>query len=108
MSQAALDPHAAVVGTAGGVAEGALTTVDGKPLKASLAAANAHRRRRAFLLVLPLLLFVLVTFIVPIGQLLLRSVSDPRFIEYEDLGTGEVTPVMANLREWFAANPQGT
>ena len=108
MSQAALDPHAAVVGTAGGVAEGALTTVDGKPLKASLAAANAHRRRRAFLLVLPLLLFVLVTFIVPIGQLLLRSVSDPRFIEYEDLGTGEVTPVMVNLREWFAANPQGT
>ena len=108
MSQLALDPHAAVIGTAGGVAEGALTTADGKPLKASLAAANAHRRRRAFLLVLPLLLFVLVTFIAPIGQMLLRSVSDPRFIEYEDLGTGEVTPVMVNLREWFAANPQGT
>ena len=108
MSASALDPHAAVVATAGGTAEGALTTADGKPLKASLAAAEAHRRRRALFLVLPLLLFVLITFIAPIGQMLFRSVSDPRFIEYQDLGTGEVTPVMVNLREWFDANPPGT
>ena len=108
MSTSALDPHAAIVATAGGTAGGSLTTADGKPLKASLAAAEAHRRRRALLLVLPLFLFVLITFIAPIGQMLLRSVSDPRFIEHTDLGTGEVTPIMVNLREWFDANPAGT
>ena len=40
-----------------------LTTADGRPLKAALAAAQARARRRAFLLVLPLLAFVLLTFI---------------------------------------------
>lgn len=56
-----------------------ITTDDGKPLKAALAASLAVRRRRALLLVAPLLLFILVTFIVPIGQMLMQSVHNDSF-----------------------------
>ncbi len=74
-----------------------LTTVDGKPLKAALAAAERRARWRAFLLVVPLLAFVLITFIVPIGQLLKRSVYNPAFSDN-----------MPNIVAWFAENPPGT
>ena len=74
-----------------------LTTADGRPLKAALATAQARARRKAFFLVAPLLLFVLITFILPIGQMLTRSL-------YHD-GFSAVTP---NLGQWFAANPEGT
>lgn len=56
-----------------------LTTADGRPLKAALAAAQARAKRRAFLLVLPLLLFVLLTFLVPIGYMLKRSFEHDGF-----------------------------
>ena len=85
-----------------------LETADGRPLKAALASAERAARHRAFFLVLPLLLFIVVTFIFPIGQMLMRSVSDPRFIEHVDLGTGDVTPIMVDLRQWFDDNPHGT
>ena len=71
-----------------------LTTADGRPLKAALAAAQARARRRAFLLVLPLLLFVLLTFLVPIGYMLKRSV--------EHDGFSASAPA---LDAWFAENP---
>ncbi len=74
-----------------------LTTADGRPLKAALAAAQARARRKAFLLVAPLLLFVVLTFIVPIGQMLQRSI-------YHD-GFAKSAP---NLITWFDANPEGT
>ena len=102
------DPHAALVGTAGGVADGALRTADGRPLKTALAASQARAKRRAFLLVAPLLAFVLVTFVVPIGQMLMRSIDDPRFIVHVDKGTGERTPIMTRTREWLAATEPGT
>lgn len=104
---AGADPHAAAVATAGGVADGGLRTADGRPLKAALAASGRRARRRAFLLVAPLLAFVLLTFVAPIGQMLLRSVTDPRFVEHTDRATGERTPVMVATRAWFAENPPG-
>ena len=107
-AEAPADPHAAVAAVAGGVSDGPLVTADGRPLKGALARAGARSRRRAFLLVLPLLLFVLVTFIAPIGQMLMRSVTDPRFIEHTDVVSGETTPIMTGLRAWFDANPPGT
>jgi putative spermidine/putrescine transport system permease protein len=79
-------------GAAGG--EGALRTADGQPLKAALARATARARRRAFLLVLPLLAFVVFTFVLPIGQMLTRSVVNPQFSAH-----------MPALVGWFAANP---
>ncbi|KZD07603.1 ABC transporter permease [Oceanibaculum pacificum] len=45
-------------------------------LKAELRRAERARKRRAFLLVLPLLLFLIVTFVIPIGDMLRRSVHD--------------------------------
>ena len=56
-----------------------LTTSDGRPLKAALATAQARARRRAFLLVLPLLAFVVVSFLVPIGYMLKRSFEHDGF-----------------------------
>ena len=57
----------------------ALTTADGIPLKAALARAQSRAKKRAFLLVAPLLLFVVITFIVPIGQMLFRSMYHDGF-----------------------------
>lgn len=74
-----------------------LTTSDGRPLKAALATAQLRARRRAFLLVAPLLLFIIITFILPIGQMLHRSV-------YHD-GLSANAPAVG---AWFAANPAGT
>ncbi len=54
-----------------------LTTADGRPLKAALARAERVRRIRAVLLVLPLLLFIGITFLYPIALMLFRSVDNP-------------------------------
>ncbi|WP_456389455.1 ABC transporter permease [Profundibacter sp.] len=87
--------------------ETGLTTADGKPLKQALAHAQSRSRRRAFFLVLPLLLFILVTFILPIGQMLHRSVYNDGFTTHHNLGTRVDTPIMVNLAAWFDENPQG-
>jgi putative spermidine/putrescine transport system permease protein len=71
-----------------------LTTADGRPLKEALATAQSRAKRRAFLLVLPLLFFVLLTFLIPIGYMLKRSV--------EHDGFSKSSPTLA---AWFAANP---
>lgn len=86
----------------------ALTTADGQPLKSALARANRRAQWRAFLLVLPLLAFVLVTFAGPIAQLLYRSVWNENFTTHVDIDTGTRTPIMTATRDWFAANPPGT
>ncbi|MDN5788366.1 ABC transporter permease [Pseudorhodobacter sp.] len=70
-----------------------LRTVDGMPLKSALARASRRARIRAFLLVAPLLVFVLVTFAVPIGQMLSRSVVNDQF-----------SANMPALGEWFDEN----
>ncbi|NDW45818.1 ABC transporter permease [Ruegeria sp. PrR005] len=85
-----------------------LTTADGKPLKGALMRAQARARRRAFLLVLPLLAFILITFVFPIGQMLYKSVYNEGFTWQEDVTTGDRTPIMTNLAAWFDANPPGT
>ncbi len=55
-----------------------MTTADGTPLKVSLQRAQLRARIRAFLLVAPLLAFVVITFVMPIGDMLLRSVQNPQ------------------------------
>ena len=87
---------------------GILTTADGKPLKQAMENAMRRARIRAFVLVLPLLAFVLVTFVAPILQMLHNSVYNDGFTIHEDIGTRVKTPIMVNLREWFDANPAGT
>ena len=53
-----------------------LTTQDGQPLKRSLARALRREKLRALALIAPLLIFVVVSFIFPIGDMLFRSVEN--------------------------------
>jgi putative spermidine/putrescine transport system permease protein len=55
---------------------GPILTTDGILLKVSLQKSERKNKIRAFLLVVPLLFFILFTFLVPIGDMLLRSVDD--------------------------------
>ena len=61
---------------------GPLTTADGQPLKSALRRADARARRNAVLLVLPLFLFLLMTYTVPIVQMMARSVMNPEVADY--------------------------
>ena len=53
-----------------------MLAADGTPLKKSLNRALRRQKMRALLLIAPLLLFILLTFIWPIGQMLFRSVEN--------------------------------
>ena len=57
----------------------AVPSVSNPALAVQLAAAERARKWRAFLLTAPLLLFLLLTFLAPIGALLTRSVVDTEF-----------------------------
>ncbi len=61
-------------------ASGQMVTADGVPLKQSLKRAERKRKLVAFGLVAPLLLFLLVVFIFPIGQMMWRSVDNPQVV----------------------------
>ena len=71
-----------------------ILTTDGIPLKVSLRKTERKNKIKAFLLVFPLLLFIIVTFIVPIGDMLTRSIDDSlinevygkTFEEYKKMG----------------------
>jgi putative spermidine/putrescine transport system permease protein len=58
------------------ITAGPILTTEGIPLKVSLQKAERRNKIRAILLVAPLLLFILFTFLIPIGDMLLRSVDD--------------------------------
>jgi len=53
-----------------------LTTADGVPLQTSLARAQRRQKLQALALVAPLFLFILVTFFLPIADMLFRSVQN--------------------------------
>jgi len=55
--------------------------IDGVPLKERLAQAERRKKYIAFGMVLPLLVFVIITFAVPIASMLFRSVDNPRMTE---------------------------
>jgi putative spermidine/putrescine transport system permease protein len=74
-----------------------LRTADGRPLKAALATAQRRAKWRAFLLVAPLLAFVVLTFVFPILKMLERSVYHDGFVSNAPTVTA-----------WFAAHPAGT
>lgn len=56
------------------------TVVTGPTLKQRLARAERVNRLKSQALILPLLLFLLLTFLVPIGALLYKSVSNPEVV----------------------------
>ena len=53
-----------------------ILTTGGIPLEESLKKAEKKNKIKAFLLVAPLLLFIVITYIFPIGDMLFRSVDD--------------------------------
>jgi putative spermidine/putrescine transport system permease protein len=76
-----------------GSASGPLLDLDGQPLKKSLGRALRAQKIRAFLLILPLLAFVLVAFILPIADMLFRAV--------ENQIVGDTIPqTVVELRDW--------
>lgn len=59
-----------------------LTTADGVPLKVSLRRAQRRNKIKALMLVAPLFAFLLVAFVLPIFDMLTRSVDNPQVITY--------------------------
>ncbi|KIC18332.1 MULTISPECIES: ABC transporter permease [unclassified Leisingera] len=55
---------------------GPVLAADGTPLKRSLSRALRMQKLRALMLIAPLLLFILVTFILPVADMLFRSVEN--------------------------------
>ncbi|MGI9511895.1 MAG: ABC transporter permease [Anderseniella sp.] len=88
--------------TASGVPE-PITTTDGVPLKTSLARATRRQRIQALVLVLPLLLFLLVAFVLPIGEMLFRSIYSP-------VGSNVLPNFSKVIQEWDGENlpPEST
>ncbi|MBL1435308.1 MAG: ABC transporter permease [Rhodobacteraceae bacterium] len=70
---------------------------DGRPLKASLNRALRRQKIRALLLIAPLLLFVLVTFIAPIADMLFRSVEN-------DIVSNTLPRTVVALDDWDAGS----
>jgi putative spermidine/putrescine transport system permease protein len=54
-------------------------TADGVLLKTALSRVSRRSKIKAFLLVLPLFAFIMISFVVPIGQMLFRSVNNDSF-----------------------------
>ncbi len=54
-----------------------LLAADGTPLKEKLARTTRRMKMRALLLTLPLVLFLILSFVLPIGQMLYRSFNNP-------------------------------
>jgi putative spermidine/putrescine transport system permease protein len=76
---------------------GKLTTADGQSLKKSLHKALRRQKMRALMLIAPLLLFIVVSFIAPIFDMLLRSVEN-------DIVPETIPRTIVALEEWDAAS----
>jgi putative spermidine/putrescine transport system permease protein len=77
---------------------GPMLAADGTPLRRSLARALRRQKLRALLLIAPLLLFILVTFALPIADMLFRSVEN-RIVQ------DTLPRTVAALRDDLAAVP---
>ncbi|WP_245944744.1 ABC transporter permease [Crenobacter cavernae] len=62
------------------IANAPIKTQDGVPLKKRLAQAERRNKLTSLALVLPLLAFLLLTFVVPIATLLMKSVDNPEVV----------------------------
>ncbi|MGR3320744.1 MAG: ABC transporter permease [Pseudooceanicola sp.] len=76
---------------------GPMLAADGTPLKRSLARALRRQKMRALLLIAPLLIFILVTFIAPIADMLFRSVQN-------QIVSDTLPRTVAALEDWDGAS----
>ena len=70
-----------------------ITTADGIPLKVSLKKALWERKKTALLLVAPLFLFVMITFLIPIFDMLIRSVDN-------SIAQQQIPDVVVEIQKW--------
>jgi putative spermidine/putrescine transport system permease protein len=70
-----------------------ITTADGVPLKQALKKALWQRKKTALLLVAPLFLFVLITFLIPIFDMLIRSVDN-------SIVDQQIPDVVVEIQKW--------
>ncbi|MGE4328046.1 MAG: ABC transporter permease, partial [Pseudodonghicola sp.] len=80
-------------------APGPMLTADGTPLKRSLNRALRLQKMRALALVAPLLIFVLITFLAPIVDMLFRSVEN-------DIVADTLPETVVALKGWDIDSPQ--
>lgn len=78
---------------------GPMLAADGRPLKASLARALRAQKMRAMMLIAPLLVFILVSFLFPIGDMLFRSVENQLVPE-------TLPKTVAALADWDASSTE--
>jgi len=74
-----------------------MLTADGVPLRRSLNRALRRQKLRAALLIAPLLVFVLITFLAPIGDMLFRSVEN-------QIVSNTLPRTVAALSDWDPAS----
>ncbi len=72
---------------------GPVLSADGTPLKKSLRRALRMEKLRALALIAPLLIFVMISFIIPIGEMLFRSVEN-QIVE------DTIPDAVRELRQW--------
>ncbi|MGJ8612476.1 MAG: ABC transporter permease, partial [Octadecabacter sp.] len=77
---------------------GQMLAADGRPLKASLNRALRRQKLRALMLIAPLLIFILVSFVMPIADMLFRSVENEIVIE-------TLPRTIPTLDEWNGEGP---
>ncbi|SEQ53548.1 putative spermidine/putrescine transport system permease protein [Amphritea atlantica] len=80
-------------------ADGQLTPEEQKRLTADMNRSLRLRKIRSLLLVAPLVIFILVTFVSPIASMLFRSIDNPQIIEY-------MPNTSAAVAEWDADSNQ--
>ena len=76
-----------------------LLAADGTPLKLSLSRSLRQQKLRALLLISPLLIFVMLTFVLPIGNMLFRSVQN-------DIVSNIMPHTVIALEDWQAERGQ--
>lgn len=78
---------------------GPVLAADGTPLKRSLQRALRRQKLRALALIAPLLVFILITFIAPIADMLFRSVEN-------EIVSDTLPKTVVELRDWQYASGQ--
>jgi len=79
--------------------DGIVRAADGTPLKQRLAKALRREKLRSFLLIAPLLFFILLTFIAPIADMLFRSVEN-------NIVQDTIPLTVDALKDWDATSGQ--
>ena len=87
------DTHPSIVAATAYESGLPITAQDGTPLKQKLAQTTRRMKWRAFLLTAPLVLFLLVSFVLPIGQMPYRSVHNP-------VGSGVLPNFAVAVQDW--------